>query len=175
MHTPRRNSGMIIPTLIMATIAVILLVLGYQRGNGEHIIGVKSGIKVLIEIFPLLIFSLIVAGMIQILLPKELLSKWVGTESGMRGILIGAFAGSLTPGGPYVTLPIVSGLLRSGASVGTTVAFLTGWSLWAFSRLPIEMGIVGWKFALVRLASTFIFPPLAGLIAQLFFSGTRLT
>ena len=165
---------MVIPTLIMATIAVILLILGYQRGNGEHITGVKSGVTVLIEIFPLLIFSFIVAGMVQILLPKELLSKWVGAESGMRGIFIGAFAGSLTPGGPYVILPLASGLLRSGASVGTTVAFLTGWSLWALSRLPLEIGIMGWKFALVRIASTFIFPPIAGLLAQTFFSGTRL-
>jgi len=72
---------------------------------------------------------------------------------------------------PYVSLPIAAALLRSGASVGTTVAFITGWLLWAFSRLPMEVGILGWKFTLIRIASTFFFPPVAGLIAQALFGG----
>jgi hypothetical protein len=56
--------------------------------------------------------------------------------------------------------------LQAGAGVGTMVAFLTGWSLWAVSRLPMEVGIMGWQFTLIRIASTFFFPPIAGLIAQ---------
>lgn len=43
-------------------------------------------------------------------------------------------------------------------------------ALWAVLRLPMEMGILGWKFTVGRLASAFIFPPIAGLIAQTFFS-----
>jgi hypothetical protein len=39
--------------------------------------------------------------------------------------------------------------------------------------LPMEVAILGWKFALIRLASTFFFPPIAGLIAQTFFAGPR--
>ena len=104
--------------------------------------------------------------MVQALIPQELLSKWVGAESGMRGILIGTVAGALAPGGPYVSLPVAAGLLQAGAGVATMVAFLTGWSLWAVSRLPMEVGIMGWRFALIRIASTFFFPPIAGLIAQ---------
>jgi len=46
----------------------------------------------------------------------------------------------------------------------------SGWSLWSFARLPIEVSIMGWKFTLIRIASTFFFPPIAGLIANRFFS-----
>lgn len=49
------------------------------------------------------------------------------------------------------------------------VAFLTGWSLWAVARIPMEIGILGWRLTLARVASTFIFPPIAGLIANAFF------
>jgi uncharacterized membrane protein YraQ (UPF0718 family) len=164
---------MLIPTIVMGVFAVILLVIGYYKGQGQHISGVKSGLNMTVEILPLLILAFIVAGMIQVLVSQELLSKWVGVESGMRGILIGTVAGGLTPGGPYVSLPIVAGLLRSGASVGTLVAFLTGWSLWAVSRLPMEIGILGWKFTLIRIASTFFFPPIAGLVAQMVFTGAK--
>jgi uncharacterized membrane protein YraQ (UPF0718 family) len=157
----------------MGALAIALLLIGYYRGQGQHIVGVKSALNMTVEILPLLVFAFIVAGMVQVLLPRELLSKWVGVESGMRGIIIGAMAGGLSPGGPFVNLPLAAALLRSGASVGTMVAFLTGWSLWAVSRLPMEVGILGWKFTLIRIASTCFFPPIAGLVAQSFFGGFK--
>ena len=160
---------MLIPTIIMGIFAAVLLFIGYNKGEGQHIVGLKSAFNLTLEVLPLLVFAFIVAGMVQVLIPKELLSKWIGAESGMKGILLGTVAGGFAPGGPYVSLPVVAGLLRSGASVGTMVAFLTGWSLWAVSRLPMEVGILGWKFTLIRIASTFFFPPIAGLIAHTFF------
>ncbi len=164
---------MLVPTIIMGVLAVTLLLIGYFKGEGGHIIGLKASLRLLVEILPLLFLAFIVAGMVPVLLPKELLSKWVGAESGLRGIFIGTIAGGFAPGGPYVSLPIAAGLLHSGAGIGTMVAFLTGWSLWAVSRIPMEVGILGWKVALIRLACTFFFPPLAGLIAQALFSGVK--
>ena len=108
--------------------------------------------------------------MIQLLVPLEVVSKWVGAESGFRGVLIGTAVGGLMPGGPYVSLPVAAGLLRAGASIGTMVALITAWSLVAVGRLPLEIGIMGWKFSLIRLACVFFFPPIAGLIANRFFS-----
>jgi uncharacterized membrane protein YraQ (UPF0718 family) len=162
----KKGTAMLIPTLIMAALALLFFVLAYRRGGGQHIAGMRMAWTTLIETLPLLVFSFIVAGLVQVLLPRDLVSRWVGTESGARGLLIGTVAGALTPGGPYVSFPVIAGLLNAGAGVGTMVAFLSGWSLWAFSRLPLEVGIVGWRFTLIRLASTFFFPPLAGLLAQ---------
>lgn len=172
LNQKKRKHSMLVPTIIMGVITVILLIIGYQKG-GMHITGLKSALEMTIQILPLLILSFITAGMVQVLLPSELLSQWIGTESGLKGILVGTVAGGLSPGGPYVSLPIAAGLLSAGASIGTMVAFLTSWSLWAVSRLPMEIGILGWKFTLIRLASTFIFPPIAGLIAQTFFSNIK--
>jgi uncharacterized membrane protein YraQ (UPF0718 family) len=164
---------MLVPTTIMVGLAILLVLIGYFRGQGQHLVGLKSALSMTVGIFPLLVSAFVIAGMIQILLPREIISKWVGLESGLRGIVIGTVAGGLTPGGPYVSLPVVAGLLHSGAGVGTVVAFLTGWSLWAFSRLPMEVGILGWKFTMIRLACTFFFPPIAGLIAQALFAGSK--
>ena len=161
---------MLIPTIIIGIIALVLLVIGYQKGGGEHILGLKTAGNLLLQITPLLICAFIVAGMVQTLLPQEMISKWVGIESGFRGILIGTLIGSFTPGGPFISMPIAAGLLRTGASVGTMVAFITAWSLLAVHRLPLEIGIMGWQFTLIRLACVFLFPPIAGLIANILFS-----
>lgn len=157
---------MLVPTIIMGVLALILTFIAYSKGQNAHIAGFKSASQMLIQILPLLFFAFIIAGMIQVLLPRDLLTRWVGMESGFKGILIGTLAGGLTPGGPYVSLPVVAGLLKAGAGAGTMVAFLTSWSLWAVGRLPMEFGILGWKFTLLRLACTFFFPPIAGLIAM---------
>lgn len=173
MENFRRNNGMLIPTILMGALALVMLYVGYQRGHGEYLIGFQKGMKLLLNMLPLLIFAMIVAGMVQTLLPKEMLARWIGNESGLRGIMVGCCAGALAPGGPFVNLPIAIALLKSGAGVGTMVAFLTGWSLWAIARLPMEFGILGWKFTLIRLASVLLFPPLAGIIAHALFSGVK--
>ncbi len=164
---------MIIATIIMITIAAILVLIGYLKGTGAHITGVKNAFDMSIQILPLLLAAFIVAGMIQVLIPQELIARWVGAESGFKGIIIGTIAGGLSPGGPYVSLPIAAGLLRAGAGVGTMVAYLTGWSLWAVARLPMEVGIMGWKFTIARLVSTFVLPFIAGWIAEIFFSAEK--
>jgi len=155
----------------MGVLAIVLVFIAYQKG--VHIPGLKVSGTMLWQIIPLLVLAFVVAGMVQVLVPKELISNWVGAASGFKGIIIGTVLGSLAPGGPFVSMPIAAGLLRAGAGVGTMVAFLTGWSLLAFSRMPLEVGIMGWKFTAIRLVCTFFFPPVAGWIANIFFSRTN--
>jgi uncharacterized membrane protein YraQ (UPF0718 family) len=173
MGKKKGKMQMWIPTAVMAGLAILLLAAARYKGQEHAVEGVKSAFSMLVHILPLLVFAFIVAGTVPVLLPPEMLARWVGSGSGLRGILIGSVAGGLTPGGPYVSFPIVAGLLRSGAGVGTMVAFITGWSILAVGRLPMDVGILGWKFTLIRLASTFFFPPVAGLIAHALFGGSE--
>ncbi len=162
----KRKKKMLVPTLIMAAIAAAMLLLAIRKGDGSHVEGTKEGMRMLLEIAPMFLLAMLVAGMAQVLIPKDVIAGWIGPESGMRGILIGSFAGALVPSGPVVSFPIVAGLMNAGAGLGTLVALITGWSLWSVSRLPMEVGILGWKFTAVRLMSVLLFPPLAGLIAH---------
>ena len=170
----RSMKPMLIPSMIMGIAAIALFLIAYSRGGGQHLIGLRLALNMIVQILPLLFCAFIVAGMIQVLIPQEVISKWVGSESGIRGIVIGTVAGGLSPGGPYISLPIVAGLLRSGASIGTMVAFLTGWSLWAVTRLPLDIGILGLKFTAIRLSVTCVFPIIAGLLARALFANVKL-
>lgn len=155
------------PTVIMFLIALALFIIATMQGDGKNVLGLKSAWGMTWQIIPLLIFAFIVAGLVQTLIPKEMIASWVGEESGFRGILFGTLAGAVTPGGPFVCLPIAAGLLKAGAGIGTMVAYVTAWSLLAVARLPLEVGIMGWRFTLIHLFSVIIFAPIAGLIANL--------
>jgi len=155
---------MLIPTVIMGLIAAALLLVGYRQGL--HAKGVTLAGQMIVQMLPILIFALIIAGMIQVLISKETLSVWIGEQSGIRGIFLGTVAGTLSPGGPFMCLPLAAGFIRAGAGAGTVVAYLTGWSLLSLARLPMEIGILGWRITVIRVLSVLIFPPIAGLLAQ---------
>ncbi|MBN2406183.1 MAG: permease [Elusimicrobia bacterium] len=159
---------MLIPTIIMGVIAVLLFIFAAARGSGEQITAVRNAARLMLDITPMLVFAMLIAGLVQVLIPREALTAWIGSGAGFRGILLGSLAGTLTPGGPYVNMPIAAALLNAGAGAGTMVAFISSWSLLSLSRLPIEVGILGWRFTLLRIACVFFFPPIAGLLADLF-------
>ena len=163
---------MLTPTLIMGGVAGALVLVGYYQGNNLHITGLQISAKMIVQMMPLLLLALVIAGMSQVFAAQqeEFITKWLGPESGLRGIMLASVAGTLTPGGPVVTVPLLAGLLRSGSSIGVAVAYLTGWGAWSLARLPLEVAILGWKFTLIRVASVCLLPPIAGLIAQTFFS-----
>ena len=81
---------MLIPTIIMGVIAIALLYIGYEKGGGEHILGLKSAGSLLLQIAPLLILALVVAGMIQALVATEMISRWIGAESGFQARISGS-------------------------------------------------------------------------------------
>jgi len=167
-------SGMLVPTLVMAVIAIVLYIFAVNKGGDEHISGLETAGEIMLNIAPLLVFAFIVAGFMQVLIPTKTIAKWLGREAGLRGIVIGAVLGGFMPGGPFVSLPIAAALLRAGAGIGTMVAFLTGWSILAVTRLPLEVGLMGWKFTAIRLSVSFFFPILAGLLANFIYSRTKL-
>ncbi|MBC7231991.1 MAG: permease [Chloroflexi bacterium] len=153
-------------TWIMAVIALLLLLFAFLRGGNVHVAGVRAGAKMLWGVLPLLLLSFLVAGLLQVLIPKEQIRRWLGTESGLRGIILGCIAGGLVPGPPYAVFPVVASLYQAGAGIGAVVGFVTAWSLWSASRFPTELAILGPRPALIRFLSTLVFPPLAGLFAQ---------
>jgi uncharacterized membrane protein YraQ (UPF0718 family) len=118
-------------------------------------------------VFPRVLLALLVAGLVQVILPRDKVAYWVGSESGLRGILIATVAGALTPGGPMTSFPFVVALYMAGADRGSLVAYLTSWSLLGFQRFMVWEGpSLGIDFALLRALANLPLPIIAGLLAR---------
>lgn len=153
-------------TLVLAAVAVILLIVAYGRGRDLPLAGLVAAGRTLWKNLAILLLGFVVAGLVQVLVPRELISRWLGTGAGAKGVLMACMVGGLVPGSPYAVYPIVAGLYRAGASLGAVVGFVSAWSLWSVSRLSLEIALVDAKVALLRYAITFIVPLLAGLAAN---------
>lgn len=155
-----------ISTILIWLLAGLMIAIALSQGKETAAAGAQGSWQALLDLAPLLVGVFVIVGFADEILPKELIADLLGGKSGVRGILIASGLGALTPGGPFVSYPLVATLYQAGAGVGPLVAFVTGWSLGSVSRLPLEIGLVGLRLTAIRLASSILFPPLAGLIAS---------
>ncbi len=145
-----------------------LALLAWWRGGGELVrTGLAGGVGLLARFGLVLVVSFLAAGLAEVLIPRDAIRGLLGAETGVRGILLAAGAGALTPSGPFVAFPIAAVLARSGAAPGPLVAYVTGWALLALHRLVAwELPILGPRFALLRWGVSLALPILAGLLAR---------
>lgn len=163
--------GMMVSLLIMYAVTALLLVIGVIKNVHQR--GFVNAYHLSVEILPLVCFAVIITGFLQVLIPAESIAHWIGSTSSHKGILIGTLAGMVTPGEAYVSVPLTMALMRSGADIGTATAYLTSWSVWMISRLPMEIGVLGWRFTVVRLLVTGLMPVITGFAARVLFSWLR--
>lgn len=153
-------------TILLAAAAAVLFLVALRQGPDVARDGLLAAWGTVRRNLILLIVSFILAGLVQVLIPHDLITRWLGAESGARGVLIGCVVGGLVPGSPYATFPVVASLHQAGASIGAVVGFVTAWALWSVSRLPVEIALIAPRPALIRYAVTFVVPPIAGLLAD---------
>ena len=101
-------------TTVMMIAAVVTLVAVYWKSPAAASNGVNATAALILEITPRMVAAFTLAGLIQAVVPQELIVKSMGQGSGTKGILIGMTLGSVTPGGPMTHFPIIASLFKVG-------------------------------------------------------------
>jgi uncharacterized membrane protein YraQ (UPF0718 family) len=127
----------------------------------------REDAELFILILPKLAAALLVAGFIQVLLPRGKVARWIGERSGLRGLAIASGAGMVTPGGPMTSFPLVNALHAAGTGRSALIAYLTSWSTLGLQRiLSWELPLMGVEFALLRFLASLPLPFLAGMVSR---------
>lgn len=164
-----RPSGLDLSTLILVVLAVATAIVAYWKDPGLPMVGARTGLAMLWFILPRLVPALILAGMLQVLIPQETVARYFGQRSGLRAILLATLAGIITPGGPMVSVPLLVVLANSGMALGPLVAYMTSWSLFGMQRIIAwEAPLMGWRFVFVRVVPSLAFPVIAGWLVKLY-------
>ena len=157
--------------LLLWGLALILTIIAYQRSPALAYEGAVSAGRLFLSVLPGLLAGFLLGGMIQVLIPKDIVVSLAGADSGWQGLLIGTLGGMILPGGPFVQFPVVASFWKAGAAVGPLMAYVSAWLLLGLNRVLVwEVPILGWRFVLVRFSVSLIVPPLLGLLAGMLFS-----
>ncbi len=139
----------------------------YLRGWDGVERALRFALGLTIEIAPMMALSLVMAAFVQVLVPQELVSRWLGPRSGWSGLGLATIAGALVPGGPWTSFPLLYALGAAGADIGALVAFLSAWEVLSLSRLIVwEVPFMGGEFGFIRAVASLGLPIAAGFLAR---------
>src|SRR5581483_8116616 len=115
----RRRRAFDWSTAVIAILALTAAVTVYVRDGRGHFVEVLGGdISLFGEMLPKVLAGCLIGAFVTLLLPREMVARWVGHESGFTGLLIAAFFGFLLPGGPITIYPVAGAFLVMGADAG---------------------------------------------------------
>jgi len=171
MSPPARTSAKRYKSML-TILALAALATGYALYKDPNLAwqGAKGAGLLFWEVLPNLVAGFLLAGMVQVLLPRDLVAAYAGEDSGWTGLSIATLAGAMTPGGPFVQFPLVASLWKAGTGVGPITAYITAWSLMGFQRVLVwEAPFMGWRYVTARLLGSAAIPFITGIITTWIF------
>jgi hypothetical protein len=159
-------SALIIDIILWGSVAALGF-LAWQRGRAVLVSSAREGTMDFINIVPRIALGVIGSGYIAAIIPSEVITGWLGPNSGWSGVLAAVIAGAATPGGPVIGFSIGAVALKSGGGAPQVIAYVVAWALFAFQRLILwEIPFMPARFVWFRAAVSLPFPFLAAAIAM---------
>jgi len=167
-------------TIMLAALVAVSAVLVYRRDGVDGLTEILfHDMSLFGGILPRVLAGCLLGAFIAAILPHDKVSKSLGPESGLKGLLIGTAFGAILPGGPFTAYPVASALLAVGADFGATIAMVVSWTLIGYGRaVAWELPIMGTDFTLWRIVISLPLPLIAGafgrfVYARLYRDGPR--
>jgi uncharacterized membrane protein YraQ (UPF0718 family) len=160
-----KKSRVDVTLIILIVLLVIAMGSAFLKGGlplaGQGL--VQSG-RLLEQVWLRLPLGFALGGLIQVLVPRAVIARWLGPTSGIKGILIGSYSGIIFSGAPFVMLPVVASLYLAGAGPGPVIAMLTGQMLLGMQNLIVwQIPFLGVGLPVSRYIVSLVITPLFGI------------
>lgn len=127
---------------------IILTLVNQQIGLKALSISANAFIEMLLVIPPVFILL----GLLDVWVPRETMVKFMGEDSGVKGIVLAILLGSAAAGPLYGAFPVAAVFMKKGVKFSNILIFVGAWSTTKIPMLLFELAALGPKFALTRLA-----------------------
>jgi hypothetical protein len=162
------NVTFLIINILLWVMVAVLALTAAVRSKALFREGAKEGARDFVLLLPRIMIGVVGSGYIAAIMPQDLITTWIGPNSGILGITIATLAGALTPGGAVVGFSVGAAALKGGGGAPQVIAYTTAWSLYALTRLiNWEVAMMPPRVVWLRAAVSIPLPFLAGLGAML--------
>ncbi|MBK5241094.1 permease [Clostridium sp.] len=125
----------------------ILTIVNYDLGMKSFSIAAYSFKEMALVIPPVFILL----GLLDIWVPREMMMKYMGEGSGLKGIVLSIIIGSAAAGPLYGAFPVAAVFMKKGVKFSNVLIFIGAWSTTKIPMLIFEISALGSKFAITRL------------------------
>jgi uncharacterized membrane protein YraQ (UPF0718 family) len=160
------SAALLIDILLWGSVAGVGYI-AWRRGRTVLVSSLREGSLEFAGIMPRIAIGVVGSGYIAAVIPQEVITGWLGPDSGWLGVLTAVIAGAATPGGPVVGFSIGAVALKAGGGPPQVTAYVVAWALFAFQRVILwEIPFMPPRFVWFRAAVSVPFPFLAAAIAM---------
>jgi len=132
---------------------VIIMYLALYFLDSERIYeSLRASLKMSLQILPVLSLIILLMGISNYLLKPKTVSRYLGTESGVKGWFLAIFMGMLSHGTIYVWYPLLKDLHEHGMREGLIAVFLYNRAI-KIPLLPVIIFYFGISFVIRSVSS----------------------
>jgi uncharacterized membrane protein YraQ (UPF0718 family) len=150
--------------IFINSFVLLCLIVSFFKDKGKTKNAIKVAFKSLLKMLPVVLIVIILIGLLLGLAPPETISKFIGEQSGWGGFLLIAVLGTVAHIPSLLAFPVAASLLDSGAALTSVAVFITTLTMIGIVTLPLEIQLLGKKFALLRNGISFVIAILIALI-----------
>jgi uncharacterized membrane protein YraQ (UPF0718 family) len=154
-----------------ALVALVVALWAYDRFAAPFAFGREAGAGLwsfTLEMAAFLPAMFVLVGLFDVWVPRSVVERHVGRDSGPLAILWMVLLGTLQAGPLYGAFPVAVALWRKGTAPRNVFIYLGAFSALKIPMLTFEVAFLGWQFSLVRTAVTLpVFIALAYLLERL--------
>lgn len=144
-------------TKVFYIIAILSLIISFFKSKEKTKMVLKKAWKSFENIMPQFLAIILVIGIMLSVLTPEQISRFLGQDSGIMGVVIAAFIGAVTLIPGFVAFPLASALLHNGAGITQIAAFVSTLMMVGIITMPVEIEYFGKKVTIIRNLLAFIF------------------
>lgn len=132
-------------------VIILLFMAGVNKDLATNALSITgSNLLTMLGVIPP-IFILI--GLLDVWVPRETMIKYMGDDSGLKGLFFAFILGSLAAGPLYAAFPVAAILLKKGARFAYVIFFLGTWTSAKLPLILFEMTSLGVNFTLIHVGS----------------------
>lgn len=151
-------------TYLLYALAAAGLVVSFFKDRQKTKMALKKAWKAFENILPQFLAILVIIGLAFAILTPETITKLLGANSGIWGVLVASLIGSITLIPGFVAFPLAAALLKSGAGYMQIAAFVSTLMMVGIVTMPLEIKTFGKRATLVRNISAYAFSLIAALV-----------
>lgn len=125
----------------------ILTIFNYKLGMESFSIAAYSFKEMALVIPPVFILL----GLLDVWVPREMMMKYMGEGSGIKGVILAMLIGSAAAGPLYGAFPVAAVFMKKGVKFSNVLIFIGAWSTTKIPMFLFEVSALGSKFAITRL------------------------
>ncbi len=125
----------------------------------------KLGAELFLKLLPMFFCVVFFSSFLALFLSPKTIQKYLGKQSGIKGVVYGAIMGTFVVGPLWVLFPLFGQLLKKGARISVVGAMIGAFAI-KTSWIPYAASFLGWKFITITVLLTLGYAVIEGILME---------